>query len=767
MNQQCKKIQQKSHQKKLKLIIGLLMSQPIYQAYALTVLNDTSFPPYSTTGVSAVSDDIEIATTTALLAPQINISTSGQTALLASSGKNLTVNSANPFVIQSSVTGGYNSFYGVRMASGQVISKSELEVNFVDGRGIYAVNGGVGNFDKKVTINSTGQSIGVMAYSTSATGGKAYFKDELVINAYGDNSYGIVTQQGNPNGDGPELVFDKPVSIQMTGSQSRGISTQDIAPGGTQTSSLIHFKDGLNINMTDGIAIDSRLPFSEIRIDGSSHLVSAGTNNVIEAIEGKVLINGTSIISGNTEAVNTGEVSFNLLPGSYITGKMDNYSVTTLPAGFTAGRIDLNFQGVGSNWQLTESSYINTLKGNGHFLLTTDIAAGTGAVLHVTDPNGAQGNHTVSIADTGTGNVASTYEQAVVKTNGVVDGTTFTMPQLANIGAYQYDIKQSGADWVLYQKEEKTLTPTADTVINDVRAGYLMNHAETQTLLQRMGELRQPNQQKQNDQANVWARMFFSENEVDQNGQLSRFHQKFNGVQIGADALLPVFDSDRFYLGGTFGHTRSEQSYQKGKGDIDSYYVGVYGTYIKDNGFYVDNLLKVGKQKQSFDLKDNMGKTIHSGTNHDHISWSTEVGYQAYFDQVSKDGWYVEPQAQITFGRMSGNQFTASNGMDINFDRYHSTLGRLGFLAGYTVKNDQPVNFYAKSSYVHEFEAQLKSRMNEDQINADLGDSWWVYGVGMSAAINNQHHLYIDVERSSGGYFKQLWKLNGGYRFSW
>ena len=89
-------------------------------------------------------------------------------------------------------------------------------------------------------------------------------------------------------------------------------------------------------------------------------------------------------------------------------------------------------------------------------------------------------------------------------------------------------------------------------------------------------------------------------------------------------------------------------------------------------------------------------------------------------------------------------------------------------LAGYELKGGKnPINVYAKASYNHEFQGDYGLNMNGAIINGDLGDSWWTYGVGITAQISNKHNFYADIERASGGDFTQNWKVNAGYRFQW
>ena len=244
----------------------------------------------------------------------------------------------------------------------------------------------------------------------------------------------------------------------------------------------------------------------------------------------------------------------------------------------------------------------------------------------------------------------------------------------------------------------------------------------------------------------------------------------YSGLQVGADKKLSLKNGKGdLYLGGMFGYSKGNLEYQTGHGSIDSKTLGIYGTYIAPSGFYADLALKYGWMKNDFKVLDTAGNRVTGeDMNTDGLSASLEVGQKIHFNKTAKEGWYVEPQAQISMGHQSGGSFHASNGLRVDVDSYTSTLGRLGINAGYEVKSGKnPVNVYAKASYVHEFDGDVGYRMNGIAEQTSFGDSWWTYGVGITAQINKKHNVYLDIERASGGQFSQPWSLNGGYRFSW
>lgn len=77
--------------------------------------------------------------------------------------------------------------------------------------------------------------------------------------------------------------------------------------------------------------------------------------------------------------------------------------------------------------------------------------------------------------------------------------------------------------------------------------------------------------------------------------------------------------------------------------------------------------------------------------------------------------------------------------------------------------NETPVNIYLKTSYVKEFDGETSYALNNSQEKHSFKGDWWTTGVGVSVQALDRHHLYLDMEQSTGDSFDQ-YQVNGGYR---
>ena len=399
--------------------------------------------------------------------------------------------------------------------------------------------------------------------------------------------------------------------------------------------------------------------------------------------------------------------------------------------------------------------------GNGsQFNLRTDIAANQGDLLDVRGH--VDGQYLVGINNQGSAWVNPANELTIVKT-GSSDEDAFSLVNAVEVGGFEYGLKQVGTDWNLYSTGRASSSASAS--LNGFAGSYLLNYAETQTLTQRLGDLRQGENQN-----GVWAKVYGGKFNSSADSFLSGFDMTYSGIQVGGDHQIALKEGNGdLYVGGMFGYGKGNLDYGVGSGSIDSKTLGAYGTYVAPTGFYADMVLKYGWMKNDYKVLDSSNVTIKGDDmNTSGLSASMEIGQRLHLDQKTKEGWYVEPQAQLTVGHQSGGSFTASNGLNINVDSYNSVLGRVGMQAGYEVKSGKnPINVYAKASYVHEFDGDVGIRFNGVGVNQSFGDSWITYGVGATAQIGKKHNLYVDIERASGGKFNQPWAVNAGYRFEW
>lgn len=279
---------------------------------------------------------------------------------------------------------------------------------------------------------------------------------------------------------------------------------------------------------------------------------------------------------------------------------------------------------------------------------------------------------------------------------------------------------------------------------------FMAWRAENDEMHQRMGELR-----SSNGEAGIWARMKRGESKY---GDMDIKNQ-YSTYQLGYDEK--VGDSN-WYIGGAISRTEGKSSFATGSGENQSTGFTVYGTYVADDGQYVDLSAKYARLDNEFDVFGRSGIESTGDYRNNGYAFSAEYGKRI----EAGDDFWIEPQVQLTYGHLSSANYTTSRDVRVTQDAMDSVVGRLGFAAG---KDIGAGNVYVKASYLYDFDGDTNVKMT-DGINSavyeqDLGGGWFEVGIGTNINLSETSHLYFDVEKTYGGDIETPWQWNAGVRF--
>ena len=547
------------------------------------------------------------------------------------------------------------------------------------------------------------------------------------------------------------------------------------------------------------------------------------TLDVIEnsVVAGNITANSAGVVNfgadnstytGDVTALDGGRVQMMLTSGTVFTGATDKTNAATA-ASVADGTINITMDGAATHWQMTEDSNVNNLvmtngaqvsigdqsvlpvTSSNRAVLTVDNLSGDGGIFNARTEmcdneadrlvitNSSSGNHYLHFNDAKAGSYFGVEEALVVEFTGsdaTQNQATFSSAGV-DVGPYVYSLEfKADSNWYLNTstvtppktvdpQQPQIITPTpptlnnaADRSANILNINYLLNYAEIQTLLQRMGELRQA----PGAQGDVWVRVMTGEMDKFDGTRLSSFDMKYSGVQIGVDRQLDIEGAGQAYVGVMAGTSKANADYAVGSGDTKSYHVGVYGTYKADNGFYVDGIAKYVYMDNSFNTLTSNGYYVDGDGSTKGFTIGVEAGKRFYITQPQQ-GWYLEPQAQLTFSHQNGATINSSTGLRTDLDSYDSTLGRLSVIAGYSItEGKNPIDVYIKTGYVREFSGDTGYTFNHyNHESYDFGGGWWDNGIGVNMQINGRHNIYMDATYAKGGSFDHK-QLNIGYRFS-
>lgn len=275
------------------------------------------------------------------------------------------------------------------------------------------------------------------------------------------------------------------------------------------------------------------------------------------------------------------------------------------------------------------------------------------------------------------------------------------------------------------------------------------------TLLKRLGELRYD---KQDD--GIWARLV--NKHLERDGRHG-FEGNYKTLQVGYDKKKDTADNGSWYYGGAVSHLWGDTDYTDGHGNQKETDLSLYGTNIRPHGHYLDLIARVGRIDSDY--------TTSYGDRGQFENWGMSIGAEYGRKKALGSGWSLKPQAQLTYHYLWGDDYTTSNGAKVSQDNADSLVGRLGFVLGKEFKVGTPHagRVYLKASVLHDFLGDTGSRITDDLTyhdDDDLGDTWYVAGLGTDVYLGSNTRFYFDAERNFNADVKMKYRFNAGLRFA-
>ena len=639
---------------------------------------------------------------------------------------------------------------GINVANqGQVNVKAQdlaIQAEGNDARGVnVSTNGNVvlGTADSNIAIDVTGKknAIGLATFEhgKSVVNGKNF-----VVNAVGDDSLGVHVQN---NGTG-----EKKAQVDLNAENT--VIKADNALGA--------YSEG-KLNVNGNIYTEAKNAlivrgFSEVNIN------TENKNNLVQ-LNGNINFNVTN--DGNSGLLADADVNIQLTnKDSYLNG-----NIIKTQDGKPDEHIDMHVDGMkltlsnGGTWNSDKDSFVNDLILDGGIVsmngsqqnITADNVTGNSGLVHTNDLNNQL--HVDKIADNteivvqGNGAIADQIFQDKAnadKLAGVVVGGAdnavltdkVTTEEGVIGGAFEGTVDKDGHVVGGIQAQN-----TFNMGVSDMASVSLMAwRAENDDMNQRLGELRDSK-----GEHGIWTRMVKGESEY---GAITNKYTKY---ELGYDEKLST--NEHWTVGAAISYTDGDSSFAKGSGENTHKGLSVYGSYLADDGSYVDLIAKYAKLEHEFDVLGGIGKGDYEANGY---SVSAEYG-----KRFTKDnGFWVEPQVQLSYGKIGAVSYATANAI-AEQDGMDSLVGRVGFRMG---KDFAQGNVYAKASYLYDFDGETSVTMRKgslaDTYGQDLGGGWWEVGVGTNVALSDASYLYLDVERTYGGEVETPWQWNVGLRYS-
>lgn len=658
----------------------------------------------------------------------VTISTNSGNAI-STNGSDLTIHGKNIVVttISDNLFGGYGEA-NIGGAETDFISFTGGDYGLT----LLPYSGGASNAetDAKVTLSGKtvkieGSKAGLWAQNNS-TGHDGHFA-KLTINAddifITSKECGVVSMsQGDVELNGNTFI-SAPDAIL-----ARGDSKVNINKDGTH---IVQIDGNLNFNYDEETSGTSVNAIINLNLSGSNSywkgntLVSWGSGAPSDP--GKLLVEN---------------VTLNLNNGAQWIPSVISES-TTMESGtqYVALNNLLLDGGVVTIENVEQNVVVENLKGNGVINVATEL--NQDGTFNTSKLSVGSGESTLSVNYTGiNADQISNAEEAFQSLESAIQSEVAVVSQIQHIAEGEVN----GA----LTNEGGTITQAKNTKLDAFGSVAALNAVswrhELNSVSKRMGELRDAP-----EGVGAWARLYGSEMEYgDQNVKA-----KNTTIQIGSDYKI-----GQWTVGATVGYTDGDSDYDRGSSDNEAWNFGVYGTWFADNGQYVDLIAKYSRLSQDFKLD-----TMTGDYDNNAFVVSAEYGWHLPVMELG----FIEPQVELTYGRIMGEDFTTGNSVRIEQDDFDSFIGRLGVRAGIKCP-DNWGTIYARASVVHDFDGEFNAKARSLTTSAtadifeDLGGTWGEFGIGANINFTKNTYMYVDAEITSGGEVDENYRWNIGVR---
>ncbi len=371
---------------------------------------------------------------------------------------------------------------------------------------------------------------------------------------------------------------------------------------------------------------------------------------------------------------------------------------------------------------------------------------------------------TISVVGDGDNNTGNAAQDLAVLSKVVKETTKSEAGKVETSSAANVVVTQEASD--IYDaatgvvSDDGTVTnvqTTANANTNGIAettaVGLHIWRNEINDMNKRLGELRN----SRADANGLWARVY--------NGKAKFGEQhvtnKYTAFQFGYDRQ--VFDG--VWLGGAFSYTKGDSDFKQGDGDSHLFAFTGYGSWVAENGAFLDITAKVGRLKNGFDIRLDSGDLSSASYHTNAVSFSAEAGWRV---APFGNAFFIEPQAEIMAGHVYDATYETSTGLTVKQDAADALIGRAGLVVG--LASAELGNCYVRASVLHDWEGDATFNYSKGSANRtiteSLGGTWYEYGLGVNANVAKNVHVYADLEAADGGKVDTSYRFNLGVRYS-
>ena len=484
--------------------------------------------------------------------------------------------------------------------------------------------------------------------------------------------------------------------------------------------------------------------------------------------------------------------------GSGITNILFSNGATWMPTGHFAGinNAHATFNGAVinlANWYGKENRYRNitltnpTLQGSNTLIINTDVQNNRADLLTITKLNDDSSNKITQLIKIGYDPYIGTLAKngatepitlgaisspillmEILDNNGkVIKGETVTSEVEGNLSFYDVLAKitteTNGNTTNIYLDtfefgSSKKPSEQIMTIVDNANALKWLSRVSNDSIKRHLGGLR-VNQELY--EGGLWARTYNANLNTNSNFKKREIEQDIWGGQIGIDSKTQNSDNMQF-KGIYIDYLNSNNTFNRGIGDIDNIGIVAYSSWLSGHGHYVDLTAKASRITGDFSVKNSRNEKIKG----DFETWSLALNAELGMRVKLNADWSIEPQAQFTYNTINSMDYNLTSGVKVATGDIDSQIARVGASFGRDI--EETGNVYVSAFYFHDFakSANLSASYGTETYasKVNTANSWYSISAGTNLDLSSIGRFYFEVEKLLGSGINKNYLINAGIR---
>lgn len=299
----------------------------------------------------------------------------------------------------------------------------------------------------------------------------------------------------------------------------------------------------------------------------------------------------------------------------------------------------------------------------------------------------------------------------------------------------------SGSDKTEHLVRQKT--KSADAILDIATAPAYVFNSELQSLRFRHNNT----MQNARSSGGLWGQYIGSDNRIS-GGSGAGYSLKQNGIVTGGDNTFTLNNAS-LAVGWFVSHTRNSVIHNRGSNStVRSTGGGIYATWLNDNGYYVDSLIKLNHFSNELHSSMSDGTAVKGAYRQYGFGGSLEVGRTFGLN----DNAWIQPYVRGTAFLSGAKDIKLDNGMVAKSGAIKSFLGEGGVSMGINLDiSGKTVMPYFMAAVSHEFSDKNRVRINNRyDFTNDISDTTMKLGTGLSAKLTENTSVWAETSYQKG-----------------